>query len=162
MRRHLPVIAAAVAVASLGVSSSAFARAGDRGVDQTYPVATALCVKAHAGTLPARLAPQVSAVVSACDTLENAFPPLVATVDAAESQYLYVVSTQKGLVATACTRPVAVQATCATARRNARTTMIAAHGTEGTAVLAFHTAVETNRTTFWSTIQSLRGGTSSS
>lgn len=156
MRRTLPLIAAAVTAASLGVTSSALARAGDRTVDETYPVATAVCVKAHAGTLPPKLVGQQTAVLSACDTLENAFPPLVATVDAAEAQYLSVVSTQKGLASAACTRPVSDHAACVQARLSAHSAVIAAHGTARDAVVAFHTAVEANRNTFWSTLQSLR------
>jgi hypothetical protein len=164
MRRSLPGIAAVavVAAASLIASSSALARAGDRTVSETYPVATAVCAKAHAATLPPRLAAQAVAVIGACDTLENAFPPLVASVDAAESQYLSTVSAQKGLVAAACTRPVSDHAACVSARSSARTAIITAHGTERTAVTAFHTAVEGNRTAFWNTIGALRSGSATS
>jgi len=131
-------------------------------VDQTYPVATALCVRAHAGTLPAKLQPSVSAVISACDTLENAFPPLVATVDAAESEYLSTVSSQKALVTAPCTRPVSNHGACATVRADVHAAIVTAHGNEAAAVLTFHTAVEANRKAFWSTIESLRGGSSTS
>jgi hypothetical protein len=160
MRRSLPGITAVVvfAAASLLASSSAFARAGDRSVDETYPVATTVCAKAHAGTLPPRLAPQAVAVMGACDTLENGFRPLVASVDAAESQYLTTVSTQKGLVAAVCTRPVSDHAACTAARSSAHAAISAARDTERTAVTAFHTGVEGNRTTFWSTIGTLRSG----
>jgi hypothetical protein len=160
--RQLPLIAVAVAAASLAASSTAFARAGDRTVDQTYPVATALCAKAHSAMLPPRLAPQASAVIAACDTLENAFPPLVATVDAAEAQYLSAVSAQKGQITATCTRPVSDHAACRSARLSARAAIITAHGTELEAVVAFHTAVEANRATFWTTVQALRGVTPAS
>jgi hypothetical protein len=159
MRKQLPMIAVVVAV-SLVASASALAAAGDRSVDQTYPVATALCVKAHTAALPTRLAAQGSAVLSTCDTLENAFPQLVATVTAAESQYLKVVSVQKGLISSPCVRPVSDHTACVDTRTSARAAIVAAHGVERTAVTAFHTSVEANRTAFWTTIQSLRGPTS--
>jgi hypothetical protein len=157
MRRQLPMIAVAVSVVSLVASASALAQAGARSVDQTYPVATALCAKAHAGTLPTRLAPKATAVVSTCDTLENGFGPLVVTVEAAQAQYLSVVSTQKGLVTAACVRPVSDHSACVSARTSAKAAILAAHGVERTAVLSFHTSVEANRSAFWTTIQSLRG-----
>jgi hypothetical protein len=159
MRRPLPGIAAVavLAAASLAASSSALARAGDRTVDQTYPVATAVCAKAHTGTLPPRLAPQAAAVIGACETLENAFRPLVASVDAAEAQFLAVVSAQKGFVAAACTRPVSNHAACRSARASARAAIISARGTRQGAVLSFHTAVEGNRKAFWNAIGALRG-----
>jgi len=160
MRRQLPVIAVVVAFVSLVASASALAAAGDRSVDQTYPVATALCVKAHTAALPAKLAPQATGVVSACDALENAFPPLVATVAAAQSQYLGVVSTQKALFGAACARSLTDHSACIDARTNAHAAIVAARHIERTALLRFHTSVEANRTAFWATIQSLRGSTS--
>jgi hypothetical protein len=160
MRRQLPLIAVAVAVVSLVASASALAAAGDRSVDQTYPVATALCVKAHTGALPTKLVAQASAVVSACDTLENAFPPLVATVDGALSQYLKVVSAQKNLVAAACVRPVSAHTACVDARTSARAAIVVAGGVRRVAVTSFHSSVEANRSAFWTTIQSLRGPSS--
>jgi len=164
MRRPLPGIAAVavVAAASLVASSSALARAGDRTVDETYPVATAVCAKAHANTLPPRLAPQAAAVIGACATLENAFRPLVANVDAAEAQYLATASAQKGLVAAACTRPVSDHAACLSARTSARASIITARGTKQAAVVTFHTMVQGNRNAFWSTIGALRGTSSTS
>jgi hypothetical protein len=156
MRRQLPVIAVAVVAVSLATSASALARAGDRSVDETYPVATALCTKVHAGTLPPRLASQASAVMGACDTLENAFGPLVVTVESAQSQFLGVVSTQKGLVTAACVRPVSDHGACISARTSARAAIVAARGVDRAAVATFHSSVEANRSAFWTTIQSLR------
>lgn len=149
-------IAGAVLALTLTATASAFARAGDRTFADTYPVASTLCVKAHAGTLGPKLQPQAAAVVSACDTLQNAFGPLVSTVDAAEGTYLTVVSTQKGLVTAACPKPVTNHAACATARGTAKSTIAAAKTTEQTAVTAYKTAIEANRVTFWSTISALR------
>jgi hypothetical protein len=149
-------IAGAALALTLTMTTSAFARAGDRPFAQTYPVASVLCVKAHAGTLGPKLQPQAAAVITACDTLENAYGPLVSTVDAAESTYLSVVSTQKGLVTAACPMPVTNQSACAAARATAKSTIAAARMTEHTAATAYRTAIEANRTTFWNTIGALR------
>ena len=161
MRRKMLAVLGAVAIASLAVSSSALARAGDRSVDQTYPVATALCARAHADTLPPKLALHASAVISACDTLVNAFAPLQSTVDAAEAAFLTTVSQQKALVAAACTRPVSDHTACRTARDTKTTTITAAATTRLAAATSYRTAIEANRTTFWATIESLRSGSSS-
>jgi len=156
MRRQLLGIVGGALVIALAAAPSAFARAGDRTFDQTYPVASALCVKAHARTLPPKLAPQDAAVITACDKLQNAFQPLVSTVDAAESTYLGVVSAQHSAVASVCTKPVTNHQACITARDNAKATIASAHATEVTAVATFHASIETNRSTFWTTIASLR------
>jgi hypothetical protein len=156
MRRKFLAVVGTVALASLFAASSALARAGDRTVDQTYPVATALCVKAHAGTLPPKLAPQATAVIAACDKLENAYPTLVSAVDAAESTFAGVLSTQKAAVASACAKPVSNHPACVTARLTARTTIANARAAQATAIATFHAGVQTNRNTFWSTIASLR------
>jgi hypothetical protein len=160
MRRQvLGVVGAAIAV-SLTVPGSALARAGDRTFADTYPVATALCLKAtaHPATLGPKLESNASAVIAACQTLSNPFLPLVSTVDAAEATLLNTISAQKLLVASACPRPVPTseKAACQAARATAHTTDATARSTEQAAVTAFHTAIEANRTTFWSTISSLR------
>ena len=159
MRRPmLGAVLTAIAV-SLTVTGSAMARAGDRTLAQTYPAATALCLRAHAGTLPPRLALHRAAVIEACNTLDNAFAPLVSTVDAAEATFLNTVAAQKALVAAACPRPVVDKVACDNARATARSTDSAALSTRQGAVMAFHTAVEANRNTFWTTIQGLRSTT---
>ena len=160
MRRQvLGIVGAAIAV-SLTVPGSALARAGDRTFAETYPAATALCLRAtaHPAALGRKLEPQAAAVIVACQTLDNAFLPLVSTVDAAEAALLNTIAAQKLLVATACPRPVPAgeKAACQAARATAHTTDTAARNTRQTAVTAFHTAIEANRTTFWSTISSLR------
>ena len=163
MRRQvLGIVGAAIAV-SLTVPGSALARAGDRSFADTYPVASALCVRAaaHPATLGRKLEPNASAVMAACQKLNDPFLGLVSTVDTAEATLRNTISAQKLLVATACPRPVPTseKATCQTARSTARTTDATARSTEQAAVTAFHTAIEANRTTFWSKISSLRGTT---
>jgi len=147
---------AGTAVVVLAASGTAFARAGGRTFDETYPVASALCVKAHDNTLPARLAANRDNAVTACDTLQNAFGPLVTTVDNAEAAYLSTVGAQRMLVATACAKPITNVAACDGARDTRRSTDDTALMTRKTAVDTFQTAIEANRTTFWTTIQGLR------
>jgi hypothetical protein len=161
MRRQLLVVAGAVVAMALGVAPAALARAGDRTVSETYPVASALCTKVQSNTLPPRLAPQGAAVTAACDTLSNAFPGLVTAVDTAESTYLQAVSAQKASVAAACAKPVTNHPACRAARIRARGTIRAARLTKDAAVGLFHAGVESNRTTFWTTIQTLRGSSTS-
>ena len=160
MRRQVMGIVGAAIAVSLTVPGSALARAGGRTLAETYPVATSLCVRAtaHPVTLGRRLEPNAAQVIAACQTLDNAFLPLVSTVDTAEAALLNTIAAQKLLVATACPRPVPIseKAACQAARATARTTDAGARSTEQAAVTAFHTAIEANRTTFWSTIASLR------
>jgi hypothetical protein len=161
MRRQLLVITGAVVAVALGAAPAALARAGDRTVSETYTVATALCAKTQSNTLPPRLASQAAAVTAACNTLSNGFPALVTAVDAAESTFLQTASQQKALVAAACARPVSNHPACRAARTTARGTIRAARLTEGAAISLFHAGVESNRTTFWTTIQTLRGSLTS-
>ena len=156
MRRMQVGTAAGACVLALVTAQGAFARAGERTAAQTYPVASALCVKARNNALPPRLATSDTAVRTACDTLLNAYGPLVSSVDSAESTLLSTLSTQRGLVAAACTRPVANRAACHAARASALSVDRAARTTEIAAVARFHASVEANRNTFWTTIQSLR------
>jgi hypothetical protein len=156
MRRAIFGVGVATIAVSLTIAASAFARAGDRPLTQTYPVATALCAKVGSATLPPRLAPQSAAVSAACEALESAFPALVSTVDAAEATLLDAISAQKALIAAACPDPVTNAAACTAARSNAKSTDMAARTTARTAAAAYHTAVEANRVTFWSAISALR------
>ena len=153
-KRLIGCVAGACAL-TLAASGQAIARAGDRTAAETYPVATDLCQRAAAGNLGARLEASRSQVLADCDALVNAYGPLVSTVDAAESQELATIAAQRSLVASACAKPVADRAACQAARATAITTDGAARTTLRTAVLAYHTAVENNRQTFWSAIEAL-------
>lgn len=114
------------------------------------------CARSKAATLPAKLASHVAAVSTACDTLENAFGSLVSMVDAAEATLLNTVSAQEVLVASVCPKSVGTRTACATARATATSADMAARTTEQAAVAAYHTGIDANRMTFWSTISALR------
>jgi hypothetical protein len=157
--RRMTVGAAVSAVAvSLTFAATALATPASPTFDQTYPMASALCVKAHAGTLPTRLEANKAAVITACDTLQNAFGPLVSTFDAANATFLGVVATEKGLVAAACPKPVpsSERAACRAARTTSVSAISAARTTRVTAAGTYHTSIEANRTTYWNSISSLR------
>ena len=156
MRRMLIGSTAAACALALVTAGGAFARAGDRTAAETYPVASALCANARNNVLPTKLTAAKTQVLAACDTLLNAYGPLVATVDGAEATLLSTLSTQKALVVAACPRPVANAAACRAARATAISVDRTARATEVAAGMAFHAAVEANRNTFWTTIQSLR------
>jgi hypothetical protein len=156
MRAATFAVAGTAIALTLAMTASAFARTGDRPFVKTYPAANALCVKAESGTLSAKLAPSAAAVSAACDTLGNAFPTLVSTVDTAEATLLDTISAQKALVAAACRKPVSNHAACAGARAGARSTDTAARTTEKTAEAAFHGAVAANGKAFWNTVSALR------
>ena len=86
-------------------AAGAFARAGDRTVAQTYPVASALCARrtatrCHAGS------PPPSRRCSPPATRSNAFGPLVARSTAPRRLSEHAARTQHGLVAAACPKPV--------------------------------------------------------
>jgi hypothetical protein len=156
MRRGLVGSIAAVGALALLAPAGASARAGDRTLAETYPVATALCAKARSGALPPRLAGDRAQVLTACDTLENAFGPLVSAVDNAEAAFLTTLANQRTLVATACARPVADAAACRAARTTRRSADAAALAARAIAVTQFHASVKANRDTFWATIRALR------
>jgi hypothetical protein len=158
-RQTLAAVGTAFAVMAT-MTAGASARTGDRTVTQTYPVATALCVKAHTAALPPKLESKKAQVITTCDTLVNAFAPLVSTVDGAEATLLSAISAQKALVAAACPKPVTDAAACTAARATQKTVDDAARTTEHAAVGAYHAAIEANRMTFWSAIGTLRGSSS--
>ena len=146
-----------VAAASLVASSSALARAGDRTVDETYPVATALCAKAVAGTLPKRLEPQAAQVTAACNTLQGAFGPLQTAVLSAQTQFTAGLAAVKASIQSACATKGKA---CRTARIQGRAQRRNLRALHKLAVKTYYVNVEANRRTFWATIHALRGGRS--
>jgi hypothetical protein len=153
--------AALIATLAFVVSATA-AVPGTLALDQTYPVASALCAKASAGTLPPRLAHSDAAVLTACATLSNGFTPLVNTVTSAESQFTQTIANSANAVAAACPTPLmqADRPACHAARVQARLTNAQARLARRTAAETYRNSVETNRLAFWSTITSLRGSSS--
>jgi hypothetical protein len=158
MRTRLLGAAGTAIIATLVFVGSAAAVPGANTVAQTYPDATALCAKAATGSLGKKLEPNQAQVLSACATLEDAFPPLVMAVTAAETQYSSTIAGQRGLVTAACvTNPtVAERMACRAARSQRRLVDASARLTRRAAVQLYFSSVRADRTTFWTTIHSLR------
>jgi hypothetical protein len=150
-------IAVAAILATLGIAGVASAKAGDRTFEQTYPVASGLCAKAVAGTLPKRLEPQAAQVTTACNTLQSAFGPLQTTVKNAEAQYAAGLAAVKASIQSAC---VTKGPACRTARIQGRAQKRNLRVLRHLAVRTYYVNIEANRRTFWATIHALRGGRS--
>lgn len=150
--------AAAAFVASIGIAASAGAATpGTLTLDQTYPVASQLCVKATAGTLPKRLEASQSQVIAACNTLENAFGPLQTTVTQAEQTFQNAIAAEKSKVQAVCPPANAAgRPACHSARVDAHLADAAARLTVREAVQTYRDSVQSNRQTFWNAIASLR------
>ncbi|MGD0198136.1 MAG: hypothetical protein ABSC56_09565 [Solirubrobacteraceae bacterium] len=153
---------AAPLFAGLALAGAANAAvAGTQTFDQTYPVASALCAKAPAGTLPKRLEENKAAVITACNTLQDAFGPLQSAVTSAEQQYSSTVASEQAKVHAVCPPTTAAgRPACRSARQAALAADGAARSTRRAAVLTYHGSVETNREAFWTTISNLRSSTS--
>jgi hypothetical protein len=160
MRTRMLAGLGAAIVITLISAASAMALPGARTFAQTYPFASALCVKAQAGSLGKKLEASRDQVLSACATLEQPFAGLEATVTGAETQYSQTVANEKALVLAACPQPVtqAERPACRTARLTRRSADSSALLARHDAVVTFVGSIETNRVTFWKTIHSLRGG----
>lgn len=158
MRTRLLGAAGTAIIATLVFVASAAAMPGANTVAQTYPVATALCAKAATGSLGKKLEPNQAQVLAACATLEDAFPPLVLAVTAAETQYTKTITAQHGLVSAACvTNPTAAERmACRAARSQRKLVDASARFTRRAAVQLYYSSVRGDRSTFWTTIDSLR------
>ncbi|MGD0980069.1 MAG: hypothetical protein ABR946_01160 [Solirubrobacteraceae bacterium] len=160
MRTRLLAGLGTAIVMTLISAASAMALPGTRTFVQTYPFASALCVKAEAGSLGKRLEPSRDPLLNACTTLKLPFAGLEATVTSAEAQYSQTVANESALVLAACPQPLtqAERPACRTARMNRRSADSSALLARHDAVVTFVNAIEANRVTFWSTVHSLRGG----
>lgn len=152
---------AMMAALTLAVSATAGVP-GTLTLAQTYPVATSLCAKATAGTLPPRLEQNRGAVESVCTTLANGFTHLVTAVTGVESQYTQTLANESAAVAAACPTPLtaADRPACHAARVQAQLTDAQARLTRRDVVETYRNGVEANRLAFWSTIASLRNSSS--
>jgi hypothetical protein len=143
--------ATAAFVASIGIAASAASAApGSATFDQTYPVASQLCVKASAGTLGKRLEAKQSQVIAACNTLQTPFALAAQTFQNAKAA-------DKAKVDAVCPAANAAgRPACRAARNSAKLANAAARLTQREAFQTYRNAIQTNRQTFWSTISSLR------
>ena len=156
--RMLSLSAGALTALAL-VPASAGAVAGNRSFTQTYPYASALCAKAQAGTLPKKLAPQRAQVTTACTTLQSSFTQDQSTVQAAQTSFQSGVAAARAARKAACAPP-RQQPKCRDARITAQSQLRTLRVNHRAAVRTYSISVEAARRTFWSTIRSLRGGSS--
>ena len=145
--------------ATLGFTGVASAKAGDRSFQQTYPYASALCAKVNSGHTPPKLKSSEAQVKQACATLENAFGPLQAAVQSANSQFTTGVANARAATQAACAKGQP-RPHCRQVRRQDRLMIMTLRQQHRAAVRLYYTSIEANRRTFWSTIRSLRGGSS--
>jgi hypothetical protein len=144
--------------AAMMFASVAAAKAGDKTFAQTYPYASKLCDRAAAGTLPKKLRPQTTAVMTDCAALRSSFNTAVGAVQTAHTTYANGLATAKATRNAACvTTPVNHQA-CKAARIVYRATVKNLAAAHRLAVKAYYVAVESARRTFWAEIRVLRGG----
>lgn len=150
--------AVATLAATVGFAATAGAALpGSLTFDQTYPVASQLCAKASAGTLPKRLVANQAKVIAACTTLQDAFGPLQATVIQAEQTYQSALAVEKAKVQAVCPPSTATgRPACRDARIQARLAHDTARLAQREAIQTYRDAVRSNRLTFWNTIASLR------
>ncbi len=150
--------AAATLAATVGFAATAGAALpGSFTFDQTYPVASQLCAKASAGTLPTRLEANQAKVIVACTTLQDAFGPLQTTVTQAEQTFQSALAVEKAKVQAVCPPlTAAARPACHDARLQARLADDAARLTQREAIQSYRDSVRSNRLTFWNTIASLR------
>jgi hypothetical protein len=158
MYRKTLTAAAATLAATVGFAATAGAALpGSLTFDQTYPVASQLCAKANAGTLPKRLEANQAKVIAACTTLQDPFGGLQATVTQAEQTFQNTLAVEKAKVQAVCPPATAAgRPACHAARVQARLADDTARLAQREAIQTYRDAVRTNRLTFWNTIASLR------
>lgn len=161
MKTILALAAVSATAAALVLPGVASAKPGTRSFDETFPVASALCAKGAANTLPKRLQGDQSQIAGYCATLQSAYNAAVTTGQTAETTFTTGVQTARSAVQAACPTPRTTQAerqACRQARRQGQLTITSLRGTWRLAVRQFHVSIEQARLNFWSAIHALRGG----
>jgi hypothetical protein len=151
-------IAALTIAATLAVTGTAGAKAGERSFQQTYPVASQLCAKVAAGKGPKRLRPFAAQVASDCSTLTSGFTAAQSAVLAAQTTFANGLAADRAAIAAACTPPVKNRPLCRSTRRSEHAAIVALRREHTAAVRLYYTTVEANRHAFWAAIHSLPGG----
>ncbi len=153
---RISLLAAAAAVALIA-APAASAKPGKRSFERTYPYASALCAKNAGGHTPKRLAASVNEVATACATLKTSFTnaqnAYTTTVAPLETQARATVASAR----VNCRR-AADRHACRVARHDARVTLRGLRRQVTVARWTYHDSVDGARQTFWSTIRTLRGG----
>jgi hypothetical protein len=160
MSRITRLTVAALFCVALVVPSIAAAHPGQRGLGQTFPIASRLCVHTTNGHAPKALVASVPAVLAACTTLHTSFSD-------AQNAYTTTVGPLKtqAVAALKAARQTCLQArqtqtkgVCLPAVQAARTTILGLRAQVKTAAQTYHASIETARRAFWTTIHALKGG----
>lgn len=158
MRRHRLLVIPALGLAL--VPASASARPVARTQQQTFPVASRLCARADAGTLPKRLAASSDQVKAACADLTSAFTAAQTDFTTATSPLAQQGSDAITTAKQTCQTAIANHdhASCRQAIAAARATLKGLRDQLRTATKTYRTAIQSARKTFWTTIHALHGG----
>jgi hypothetical protein len=151
-------IAAAAIAATLAVTGTAGAKAGERTFQQTYPVASQLCAKVAIGKGPKRLRPFAAQVAADCTTLSSGFSAAQSAVLAAQASFASGLAADRAAIAAVCTPPVKNRPLCRSTRRSEHAAIVALRREHTAALHLYYTTVEANRHAFWAAIHSLPGG----
>jgi hypothetical protein len=158
------IIGAAAIAGCLGallVPGVASAKPGDHSLQQTYPIASQLCIKATSNSLPKGIAGDSSQVTGYCTTLQSSYNAAVNTAQTAEQTFQSGVASARSTTASACQpapTTTAGRKACRQARRQLRHTLMSLRTSWRLAVRQYHVSIEQGRVTFWTAIHELRGG----
>lgn len=157
--RPLPLLALCAA-ALLALPGAAAAKPGPRGMHATFPHASRLCAAAANDRLPKRLASSQATLSVSCATLESSYMTARADLRTAiaplRSQARDAVAAARSACATA--RAAGDRAGCREARTQVRSTLRGLGMQARTALKAYRSSIGAARTTFWSSVRALRGG----
>jgi hypothetical protein len=110
-------IAALTIAATLAVTGTAGAKAGEHNFQQTYPFASRLCAHVQAGKGPVHLRRFAAQVLADCATLNSGFTAAQSAVLAAQTTFANGLAADRAAIAAACTPPVKNHPLCRSTRR---------------------------------------------
>jgi len=146
------------ALALLVLPALASARPGQRSFNQTFPIASRLCMNVAKGGGPAKLRADAAQVKALCSTLLSSFTTTQAnyfsTVTPLRQQIIAVNAQTRQACAT---RPSPL---CRSTRQMDRAKIAGIRAQIRAAGNTYRTSIQTARRTFWSAIHALRGGVS--
>jgi hypothetical protein len=154
---------AAAAAAAAGTLVLAFpgvagATAGAHNFEQSYPVASKLCVTVAKGGGPAKLRANAAMVLADCTTLQNEFNTARASVIATEAAIASALTTDLTTRRALCTSKPAHPIRCNNARRHSQHLHRRLGKQKLAAARAYWRTIEAFRAQFWAEIKALPGG----
>jgi len=149
-------IALAATAGSLAIPATAGAKAGDRTIQQTYPLATRLCTEVAAGQRKhlKRFAPQIAAD---CALLQTGFTSAQTTVLAARATITSAIAADRAVVTAACPPPMVGKPACESTRHTESVAIGVLRQELIAAAHRYYLAINANRHAFWHAIHALRG-----